>query len=404
MLRYTKRPASFLPKKISIVAAKRTPIGSFMGSLKDYSALELSVQAIKWSLDQSYLRPDQITQIILGQSLQSGSGQSLSRQCALYSNLLPTTICTNINKLCASGLKSIILACQTICISSIEIIIAGGAESMSQSPFILPNQRRPNLIGDESLADSLIIDYLTCPFNKITTGKSVEETALRYNITRSEQDDYSKESYLRTEKAWSRSFYRKEMQQFEVLSKSKDKKFVREDEGFRKLQVENLPTLKPLFLKNGTITAGNSASFSDAAAFLIVMNEDYAKLSGIPSIARILAFAETETDPLHFAESTKDAIKLALNRAGVKIENVDLFEINEDFSASVLANMKLLGLDHSKVNINGGAIALGHPAGVSGARIVATLIYSLREKNKRLGVAALAHAGGGAIAIVIEVV
>lgn len=404
MQRFTKRPASFLPFKISIVAARRTPIGSFMGSLKDYSALELSVQAMKASIDQSFLRPDQITQVILGQSLPSGSGQSLSRQSALYSSFPPTTVCTNISKLCASGLKSVILACQAVCFSKLEVIIAGGVESMSQSPFILPNSRRSNLIGDESLSDIIIKDYFTCPFNKITTGNSVEETALRYNITRTEQDEYSKESYLRTEQAWARGFYRKEMQQFEALSKLVDKKLVREDEEFRKMQVESLPKLKPLFLKNGTITAGNSASFGDAAACVIVMSEEYSKLAGIQPIARVLAFAETETDPLHFAEGTKDAIKLALSRAGVEIGNVDLFEINEDFSASVLTNIKLLGLDHSKVNVNGGAIALGHPGGMSGVRILATLIYSLRELNKRLGVAALSHAGGGAIAIVIEVV
>ena len=403
MLKFTSRRFSFLPSNIAIVAAKRTPIGSFMGSLKDYSALQLSVGAIKSSLAQSHLLPEQITEVILGQSLTIGSGQSLSRQSALYSGLLPSTVCSNINKQCASGLKAITLACQSVSITALSIIVAGGVESMSQLPFILPNNRWSNLIGDGNLYDSLMKDYFTCPFYNITLGKCVEEAALRYNISRQEQDAYSKESYERTEKAWTRGFYRQEVEQFEIYSKIVDKKFVREDEEFRKMQTEKIGSLKPLYDKNGTITAGNSAAFSDGAAVVIVMDESVAKNFGIEPLARVLGFADTETDPLYYAEATNDAINLALKRAGVKIEDVDLFEINEDFSANVLSSLKILRLDHSKVNVNGGAIALGHPAGMTGARIVGTLIYSLKEKNKNLGVAAIPNAGGGASAIVIEV-
>lgn len=397
------RKFGFLPTGVVIVAAKRTPIGSLMGGLSSVPAPQLAASTIKASLSQANLSPDQVTELILGNVISAGVGQSPARQASIFAGLPNSTICTGVNKVCSSGLKSITLASQGISLGHSEIVIAGGMESMSLSPFILSNYRSGQQLGDSTLSDSIFLDGLKCPFNKTMMGNCAEQTVQKYGITREEQDQYCISSYQRAADAWKRGFFSEEITNFEVVSK-KGNTVVSEDEEYKKVKFDKIPSLKPVFDKAGTITAANSSSINDGACTLILMSELKAKELGVKPIARILGFADAENEPVHFAIAPKEAMSLAMKRAGVRVQDVDLFEINEAFSAVVCANMKLLGLDHSKVNVNGGAVSLGHPVGMSGARIVTTLIYALREKNKRIGAAGICNGGGGATAIVIEAI
>ena len=402
MLLGLTRKFGFLPTDIVIVAAKRTPIGSFMGSLSTVPAPLLAAHAIKSALAQASLKPAQISEVILGHVLASGVGQSPTRQAAIFAGLPNETICTGVNKLCSSGIKSITLAAQGIALGHSDIVLAGGMENMSLSPFLLSNYRGGHLMGDTTISDSINYDGLRCPFNKTLMGSCTEKTIIKYEITREQQDNFCIKSYERTAAAWKRGFFSKEVEKFEVQGK-KGSTMVVEDEEFKKVKFEKIPSLKPVFEKTGSITAANASSINDGACALILMSASRAKSLGVKPLARILSFADNELEPMHFGVAPKDAILKTIERSGIDKNKIDLYEINEAFSAVVVANMKLLGLDHSKVNINGGAASLGHPLGMSGARIVSTLIYALQEQNKSIGVAGICNGGGGATALMLEV-
>lgn len=403
MLSRLTRGFAFLPQEIVIVAAKRTPMGSFMGALSTVSAPKLAAHAIKASLGQAGLKPNQISEVILGHVLSAGVGQSPARQAAIFAGLPNEVICTGVNKLCASGMKSITLAAQGIALGHSDIVVAGGMENMSLAPFMLPNYRSGQLMGDGIILDAINNDGLMCPFNKLMMGSCAEKTNAKYEITREQQDAYCIKSYERSAAAWKRGFFKTEVERFEVTTK-KGTNVVEEDEEYKKVKFDKIPSLKPVFEKNGTITAANASTINDGAAALILMTAARAREIGAKPIARILSFADNETEPVHFAIAPKDAFVKTIERAGISKSDVDLFEINEAFSSVALANMKLLGLDHEKVNVNGGAASLGHPIGMSGARIVGSLIYALKENNKRLGLAGICNGGGGATAILIEAI
>ena len=372
-----------------------------MGSLSTVPAPRLAAHAIKAALYQANLKPVQISEVILGHVLAAGVGQSPTRQAAIFARLSNETICTGVNKVCSSGIKAISFAAQGIALGHSDIVVAGGMESMSLAPFLLPNYRSGQLMGDGVVIDSITHDGLLCPFNKTMMGSCAEKTVIKYEITREEQDAFCIKSYERTAAAWKRGFFASEVEKFEVEGK-KGTVSVVEDEEFRKVKFDKIPSLKPVFEKNGTITAANASSINDGACALILMSGERAKALGVKPLARILSFADSETEPTHFGVAPKDAMMTAIERAGISKSKVDLYEINEAFSAVTVANMKLLALEHSKVNINGGAASLGHPLGMSGARIVATLMYALKEQNKTIGVAGICNGGGGATAMVIE--
>jgi acetyl-CoA C-acetyltransferase len=397
------RKFSFLPQEVVIVAAKRTPIGSFMGNLSTVSAPNLAAYAIKAALTQADLKPEKITEVILGHVISAGVGQSPTRQAAVFAGLPNETICTGVNKVCSSGMKSISLAAQGIALGHSDIVVAGGMENMSLAPFMLPNYRTGQLMGDGIVHDAITYDGLMCPFTKSMMGSCAEKTVIRYEITREEQDAFCIKSYERSAAAWKRGFFLSEVEKISIPSK-KGNVLIEEDEEFRKVKFDKISLLKPVFEKNGTITAANASTINDGACALILMSGARAKTLGIKPLARILSYADNETEPVHFSIAPKDAIMKAIENAKVSKSKVDLYEINEAFSSVVLANMKLLGLDHSIVNVNGGGVSLGHPVGMSGARLIATLIYALKEKNKTLGVAGICNGGGGATAMVIEAI
>ena len=403
MLKLSTRKFSFLPQEIVILAAKRTPIGSFMGSLSQIPSTTLASISIKSCLSQAHLKPDQITEVIMGQVLSAGAGQSPSRQASLSAGLANTTLCTGVNKVCSSGLKSITLAVQGLALGESSIVVAGGMENMSLAPFLLPNYRAGQLIGDAPVIDSITHDGLSCSITKQMMGRCAEITAAKYGITREMQDNYCISSYKRAAEAWNRGFFKSEVEPVQYIGK-RGNADLDEDEEYQKIEFDKVADLKPVFDKKGTITAANSSSISDGACSLILSTMDNARNLGLKPIARVLAFADVDQDPLNFSIAPYQAVTIALRRAGIKKGLIDLFEINETFSSVALVNMKVLELDADKVNVNGGAVALGHPLGMSGARIVATLIYALREKDKRLGVAAICNGGGGATALVLEVV
>lgn len=404
MIGRLSRNFGFLPKDIVIVAAQRTPIGSFMGTLSNVSAPKLGAHAIKAALEQAKIQPRDVEEVIMGHVLQAGVGQAPTRQAALFAGLPHETICTGVNKVCSSGIKSIVFAAQSIALGSADVIVAGGMESMSLAPFLLPNYRSGQLMGDGVLHDSIMFDGLMCPFSKTMMGNCTEKTILKYGVTREEQDRYCIDSYKRSAAAWERGFYKSEVVPFQLEDKKKGNVLIDDDEEYKKVKFDKIPSLKPVFDKNGSITAANASSINDGAAALVLMTAEKAKQLGCKPLARILAFADSETEPTHFGIAPAEAMKKTIQRAGLTQERVDLFEINEAFSAVVIANMKLLGLDHSKVNVNGGAVSLGHPLGMSGARIVSTLVYALREQGKSIGVAGICNGGGGATSMAIELI
>lgn len=399
-----RRSVSWLSKSVVITAARRTPIGSLMGCLSKVSAVDLGSAAIKAALRQSRVDPKHIDEVIMGNVVQAGTKQSPSRQAALGAGLPHKTICTAVNKVCASGMKSITFAAQSIALGASEVIIAGGFESMSNAPFLIPNFRGGQLMGNATILDSMMHDGLMCPFSNTPMGNLAEKTNEKYGITRVMQDEFAIQSYKRAAEAWKRGFYRDEVEPFIIEDKKKGNITISEDEEYKKVKFDKIASLRPAFLPTGSITAANASKINDGGCALVIMSEQATRTVVSSPIARIISFADAETEPTHFEVAPSMAIEIALARAGLRTEDIDLFEINEAFSSAALVNMKLLGLPHEKVNVNGGAVALGHPVGMSGARIVASLIYGLKERHLRRGVAAICNGGGGATAIVIEVI
>ncbi len=388
-------------REVYIVAAVRTPIGSFGGSLASLTAIQLGSIAVKGVLGKVQLDPKAIQELYMGNVIAAGLGQAPATQVAVGAGLGYEIPCTQVNKVCASGMKAIMLGAQSIMLGQNDVVVAGGMESMSNVPFYLPKARFGYKYGNGELVDGLSFDGLYDIYNHCAMGVCSDNTAREMNISREEQDRYAIQSYQRTAAAWAAGKFKEEVVPVPVKGRKGDV-IIAEDEEYKNVVFEKIPSLKPAFGKDGTATAANSSTINDGAAAAVLMSKAKADELGIKPLARILGFADAAQDPMWFTTTPSLAIPKALERAGVKKKNVDYYEINEAFSAVALANSKNLGLDVNRVNINGGAVAMGHPLGASGARIVVTLIHVLKQNSGTIGVAGICNGGGGASAMVIE--
>ncbi|MBY0536568.1 MAG: acetyl-CoA C-acyltransferase [Chitinophagaceae bacterium] len=388
-------------REVYIVSALRTPIGAFGGSLSSLSAPKLGGLVIKSALDSISLPSTAIDEVYMGNVLQANVGQAPARQAAKNAGLSDNVSCTTINKVCASGMKSIALATQSILLGDANIAVAGGMESMSQTPYYLTSQRWGSKFGNTDAIDGIIKDGLTDAYGNVTMGSCAESCAVNYSFTREEQDEYAINSYKRTASAWKEGRFNEEVIPIEVITK-KGTAIVSEDEEYKNVNFDKIAGLKPVFKKDGTITAANSSTINDGAAALILMDKETTLKLGLKPLARIVSYADAEQAPENFTTSPSVALPKALGKANLKVTDIDYFEINEAFSVVALANMKILELNPDKVNVNGGAVSMGHPLGCSGARIVVSLINILKQNNAKYGAAAICNGGGGASALIIE--
>ena len=387
-------------KNVVIVSAKRTPIGSFMGSLSTVPAIDLGAAAIKAALEAVSLDSGLVDEVLMGQVLQAGCGQAPARQAALKAGISPNVPCTTINKVCASGMKSIQLAAQSIALGQIEIAVTGGMENMSLSPHFV-SLRKGTAFGSQVFEDSLEQDGLMDAFDQVPMGVFADATAVEHGISRQEQDQHALQSYQRSAAAWEAGLFDTEVRPVSVPQSKGAALLVKKDEEYTKVTPDKIPLLRPVFTKDGTVTAANASTLNDGAAALVLMSENKAQQLGIPPMARILSYADAAHDPRWFTTAPAKAIPKALDLAQLDIEKIDWFEINEAFSVVGLANIKLLNLDRAKVNPNGGAVSLGHPLGCSGARIVVTLIHKLQQSGS-YAAAGICNGGGGASALVLK--
>ena len=388
-------------KKVVIVAAVRTPIGSFMGGLSTVSAPQLGAIAIKGALNKINLDPNLVDEVLMGNVVQAGVGQAPARQAALLAGLPNTVIATTINKVCASGMKAVMQGAQAIMSGDAEIVIAGGMENMSLIPHYI-HLRNGYKFGPANMIDGMQRDGLSDAYDNSAMGVSADLCATEYKITREEQDAFAVQSYERSTKAWETGKFDAEIVPVEVPQRRGEPIVISKDEEFSNVKLDKIPTLNPAFTKDGTVTAANASTINDGAAAVILMSEEKAIKLGFKPLAFIKSYADAAQEPKWFTTTPSKAIPKALAKAGLSIDDVDFFEFNEAFSVVGLANSKILGLDASKVNVNGGAVSLGHPLGCSGVRIIVTLINVLEQNNAKIGAAAICNGGGGASAIVIE--
>ena len=387
--------------RIVIVAAARTPIGSFMGSLSTVSAPQLGAIAIKGALNQIHLNPDLVDEIIMGNVVQAAVGQAPARQASILSGLPITVIATTINKVCASGMKAVMQGAQAIMAGDAHIVIAGGMENMSLIPHYI-NLRNGHKFGPATVIDGIQKDGLTDAYDGNAMGVCADLCATDHQISRQEQDDYAIQSYERSAKAWDSGNFDNEVVAVPVPQRKGDPIMVVKDEEFSNVKLDKIPTLNPVFTKDGTVTAANASTINDGAAALILMTEEKALSLGLKPLAIIRSYADAEQEPKRFTTTPALAVPKALLKANIDIKDVDFFEFNEAFAVVGLANAKLLNIKTDTVNVNGGAVSLGHPLGCSGARIIVTLINVLEQNNAKIGVAAICNGGGGASAIVLE--
>lgn len=388
-------------KEVFIVAGKRTPIGSFMGSLSTIPAPELGALALKAALEQAGIAPEAVEEVLFGNVLSANLGQAPATQVALKAGLPPTVPTTVINKVCASGLKAVMIGAQTIRLGEAEIIAAGGMESMSQTPFYIPNYRTGQRYGHVQLIDGILRDGLEDAYCGLTMGTITETCASTYGLSRAMQDEYAILSYRRAQEAQAKGVFAGEIVPVPVSQKG-GAVLVTEDEEPKKANFEKIPTLKPAFKPDGTITAANASKINDGAAAVVLASESAVKKYNLRPLARIVSWADAAREPEWFTIAPTDAIQKALHRAGIPIAQIDAFEINEAFAAVALANQKLLDIPTEKLNILGGAVALGHPLGASGARILVTLMTALAHIGGRYGAIGICNGGGGASAMIIE--
>lgn len=389
-------------KEVVIVSAVRTPIGSFGGALKALSATQLGAAAIKAAIAKAGIKPEQVQDVLMGAVLQANLGQAPARQAAKFAGLPDNVNCTTINKVCASGMKSIALAAQSILLGDADIVVAGGMESMSNTPFYAPTTRWGNKYGDVSLVDGIAKDGLTDVYDGKAMGNAAELCATTCGITREEQDAFAIESYKRSQAAWENGWFGDEVVPVEIPQRKGNPVVVEKDEEPYNVKFEKIPTLSPSFAKDGTVTAANASTLNDGAAALVLMSADKAKELGIKPIARILSYADAEQAPEWFTTTPSIAVPKAVAKAGLKMEQIDYWELNEAFSVVGIENTRRMKLDPAKVNAHGGAVAIGHPLGASGARIIVTLLNVLKTKKAKLGAAGICNGGGGASAMVIE--
>ena len=388
-------------KEVVIVAATRTPIGSFGGSLAPFSATQLGSIVIRSAIEKAGLKPEHIQEVFMGNVLSANVGQAPATQAAIFAGL-PYLPATTINKVCASGMKAVMLGAESISSGHNDIVLAGGMESMSNVPYYLDKARNGYRLGDGKIIDGLVKDGLWDVYNDYHMGSAAELCATDCHISREEQDDYAIESYKRAQQSQTEGKFKDEITPVELKDKKGDITLFAEDEEPKAVKFDKIPSLKPVFKKDGTVTAANASTLNDGAAVVILMSREKADELGIEPLARVISYADAQQAPEWFTTAPSKAIPLALHRVGLKTEDIDQFEINEAFSVVSIANNQALSLDPAKVNVNGGAVSLGHPLGASGARIIVTLLHVLQQNKGKFGVAGICNGGGGASAMVIE--
>jgi acetyl-CoA C-acetyltransferase len=386
--------------QVVIVSAKRTPLGKFMGGLSTVPAPRLGAIAIQGAIDAIGLDVSEIDEVFMGNVLQAGVGQSPARQAAIFSGIPDTVPCTTVNKVCSSGMKTIMMAAQAIALGDAEVVIAGGMESMSLAPHIV-RTRAGIKFGGTQMEDVIQKDGLKDAFDQVAMGTYADATAIKYSISRQEQDAFAAESYRRSAAAWESGILKGEVVPVIVKQRKGDDKIIAKDEEFTNVMLDKIPKLKPAFTKDGTVTAANASTINDGAAALIMMSQKKAKALGLAPLATVLGYADAAHEPQWFTTAPAKALPKALAKANVKLDEVELFEFNEAFSVVGLVNIRLLELDPEKVNVHGGAVSLGHPLGCSGARILVSLIHAMKHRSTKLGAAAICNGGGGASAMVL---
>jgi acetyl-CoA C-acetyltransferase len=387
---------------VYIVGAVRTPIGSFGGSLASVPSTQLGATAVKGVLSQSNLPSEVVEEIFMGQVIQANAGQAPARQVALYAGLKNSTPATTVNKVCASGMKSVMFGAQSIQLGQNNAVIAGGMENMSAIPFYLPKARYGYGYGNSELVDGLVRDGLANVYDNQPMGCFADATATKMEISREQQDAYAIQSYQRTAAAWEAGKFNQEVVGVEVKDRKGNINVIDKDEEYKNVMFDKIPSLRPVFTKEGTVTAANASTINDGAAALALVNEDTLKKYALKPLAKIISYADGAHEPEWFTTAPAIAAEKALKRAGLAIRDIDYFEVNEAFAVVTLAFIKHFGLDQSKVNVNGGAVSMGHPLGCSGARIITTLTHVLEQNNGKYGMAAICNGGGGASAIIIE--
>ncbi len=389
-------------KEVFIVSAARTPMGSFLGSLSSIPAPKLGAIAIKGALDKINLDAKHVQEVYMGNVLQAGEGQAPARQAALGAGLSNETPSSTINKVCASGMKAVMMASQSIKSGDQDVIVAGGMENMSQVPHYY-SARNAVKLGDVKMQDGMLVDGLTDVYNKVHMGVCAEKCAAEYQFSREDQDNFAIQSYKRSAEAWASGKFKEEIVPVEIPQRKGEPIIFSEDEEYKNVNFDRIGTLPTVFQKeNGTVTAANASTLNDGASALVLMSKEKMEELGLKPLAKIVSYADAAHEPEWFTTAPSKALPIALKKAGLEVSDIDFFEFNEAFSVVGLANNKILGLDESKVNVNGGAVSLGHPLGSSGARIIVTLIYVLKQNNGKYGAAAICNGGGGASAIVIE--
>lgn len=387
-------------KDVVIVSAVRTPIGSFLGSLSSVPAPKLGAAAIKGALEKINLKPEMVDEVLMGNVVQAGTGQAPARQAAIFAGIPNTVPCTTINKVCSSGMKAVMQAAQAISLGDAEIMIAGGMENMSAIPHYY-HARSATKFGSATLVDGMQKDGLVDAYDNNAMGVCADACAVEYNFSREDQDAFAIQSYERSKAAWEAGKFDDEVIPVEVPQRRGDALVISKDEEYTNVTLEKIPALRPAFTKDGTVTAANASTINDGAAALVLMSKEKASELGLKPLATIKSYADAAQEPEWFTTAPAKALPKALAKANVELSDVDFFEFNEAFSVVGLANMKILGLSDDKVNVNGGAVSLGHPLGCSGARILVTLINVLHQNNAKIGAAAICNGGGGASAMVL---
>lgn len=390
-----------MSKEVVIVSAARTPIGSFLGALSTIPAPKLGAIAIKGALDKIHLDPSLVQEVIMGHVVQAGAGQAPARQAAIYAGIPNTVPCTTVNKVCASGMKSVMQAAQAIALGDADIIVAGGMENMSMIPHYY-HARTGTKFGPATMVDGMQKDGLVDAYDNNAMGVCADACATEYKFSREDQDAFAIQSYKRSAAAWEAGKFDNEVVPVEVPQRRGDDIVVSKDEEFTNVKIDKIPALRPAFTKDGTVTAANASTINDGAGAMVLMSKEKALELGLKPLATITGYADAAQEPEWFTTAPAKALPKALNKAGISLNDVDYFEFNEAFSVVGLANMKILGLNDTNVNVNGGAVSLGHPLGCSGVRILITLLNVLEQNNAKIGAAAICNGGGGASAIVIE--
>ncbi len=390
-----------MSKEVVIVSSARTPIGSFLGALSSVPAPRLGAVAIKGALDKINLKPELVEEVLMGNVVQAGTGQAPARQAAIYAGIPDSVPCTTVNKVCASGMKAVMQGAQAIALGDAEIVVAGGMENMSMIPHYY-HARSATKFGPATLIDGMQKDGLVDAYDQNAMGVCADACATEYNFSREDQDAFAIQSYERSAAAWDSGKFDNEVVPVEVPQRRGEPVVVAKDQEYTNVKMEKIPALRPAFTKDGTVTAANASTINDGAGAVVLMSREKATELGLTPLATIKSYADAAQEPKWFTTAPAKALPKALDKAGVSIDDIDYFEFNEAFSVVGLANMKILGLDDSKVNVNGGAVSLGHPLGCSGVRIIITLLSVLEQNNAKLGAAAICNGGGGASALVIE--